>query len=453
MIELKKLSNGISVVLESMPYLRTAAFGVWIKVGSVNESKEQNGMAHVIEHLLFQGTKQHSAKELAEKIAEIGDDLNAFTSKEYTSFYGTTITENLPIMIELLSDMLFHSVFDEKEIRKEKKVILDEIDMYEDSPEDLVHELLQKEIWKNHSLGFIISGTKERVRSFKREDIISFWKKFYIPERIVISIAGNFEITKIIKLLEQYFGINNTFKEEGKKKAEKIAEKIRIEQKEKLHIEPYSKQFEDRKEKPPIYHRCFCTRNKEIEQIHFNLAFPSISSAQEERYLFSIANSIFGGSNHSRLFQKIREELGLAYSAYSYGSVYELAGLWHIDITVNPAQTELVFLTTKQLVKEFVKNGITEEELRTHKAQIKTELIMGNESAKARMSSNAKSLFLKNKIITLDENLDKIEKIKKEEIKEFIEQYLNWDICSLCLVGSKKETNFNHLKKCWEQLI
>lgn len=187
MAEVIQLSNGMQVVLEYLPYLRTASFGVWVRVGSVGEVKSNNGISHMIEHMLFKGTNTRSAKQIADLTSSIGDDINAYTSKEVTCFYGSTITEFLPTMIDLIADMLLESRFDEIDIRKEKRVICDEIDMYEDSPEDLVHELIQQKIFKDQSLGYIISGTKTVVRSFTREQLLAFMKLHYTADNMTIS--------------------------------------------------------------------------------------------------------------------------------------------------------------------------------------------------------------------------------------------------------------------------
>ena len=201
MIDIRKLSNGITVVLEPMDYLKTVAFGVWVNVGSRNENKKNNGIAHTIEHMVFKGTQKRSSREIADDMAKIGGNVNAYTTKECTSYYTTTLSEHLPAAIEIVSDMLLNSTFEEDALSKEKGVIIEEIDMYDDSPEDLVHEMLQQEIWKDHPLGYIISGTKENVMSFTKEQIIEFMDEHYVAENMLISIAGKFDVEETMIIL------------------------------------------------------------------------------------------------------------------------------------------------------------------------------------------------------------------------------------------------------------
>ena len=286
MNEIKKLSNGITVVLEPMNYLKTTSFGVWVKVGSCNETKENNGIAHVIEHMLFKGTKKRNSRQIADDMAKIGGNVNAYTTKECTSYYTTTLAEHLPAAIEIISDMINHSTFEEDALEKEKGVIIEEIDMYDDSPEDLVHEMLQQVIWEDHPLGFIISGTKENVLGMTREQIQEFMAEHYVAENMLISIAGKFDTDEVMQLLEEAFACvpNQTIKQQM------VA---------------------------PEYHHCIYTKEKDVEQVHLNIAFDSIPYDHEDKYVLSILNSILGGGLNSRLFMEIREELGLTYSIYS----------------------------------------------------------------------------------------------------------------------------------------
>lgn len=457
MAKLFQLDNGLRVILEPMPYLKTAAAGIWLRAGSCDETKETNGIAHMVEHMLFQGTENRSAKELAAESAAIGDDLNAYTSEEYTAYYGVTVSDCLPKLLELLADMLLHPKFAKEDIRKEKKVILEEIDMYKDSPEDLVHELLQKEIWKTHPLGFSVAGTKERVKHFQREDLIAFWSSYYIPERMVLSIAGAFEENVIFAQIEELFGAAGKQSQLKSARAEQKAalttKRLFEEKKEKLFLEPYVRQYPVLKEKLPIYRQCICTRNREFEQLHINLAVPAIAAGHRDSFAFSIINSVLGGSNNSRLFQTIREELGLAYSVYSYGSAFLQTGLWHIDITVNPSQGLTVLEKLAEVIKKLSNRGITKEELDAHRRQLRIETILGNEGAKARMSGQAKRVFVYGRVVPLEEWLAQLEDVTLETANEFAASYLKSERASLCLVGPAKEAGFLKLRKNFETLF
>lgn len=405
MINRKRLSNGITVVLETMPYLRSAAFGVWVKVGSSNENEKNNGISHIIEHMLFKGTKNRTAKQIADDMARIGGDINAYTSKECTSFYAVTLDEHLPIAIDILGDMLNNSLIDEKSLKKEKGVIIEEIDMYDDSPEDLVHEMLQMKVWDKHPLGYQISGKKETVRAITRQEIIDFMSQYYVSENIVISVAGNIREEEVLEHLEANFARIP----EGPRQPDCTV---------------------------PIYHPSIYTKEKDVEQLHLNIAFESIVSDAEEKYALTILNSVLGGSINSRLFQVIRENLGLTYTIYSYGSSYKKAGLLHIYGAMNPIQLEQVFTSSFEIIEDLKENGLTDDELSMSKEQIKTELIMGNESAKNRMNSNGKSILLRNYIVPLEETINKVNEVTGAEIKNFAKKYLVKENCSFSLVGN-----------------
>lgn len=421
MVKVNRLSNGITVVLEEMPYLRSASFGVWIKVGSSHEDKSNNGISHMIEHMLFKGTKRRNAKQIADEMARIGGNINAFTSKECTSFYATTLDKHLATAIDIISDMLTNSLISEVELEKEKGVILEEIDMYDDSPEDLVHEMLQKHIWKEHPLGYIISGSKKTVRSFSREQILDYLKKYYVASNIVISIAGSFKEEEIMNLLEETFG--------------------RIEKGES-----------SKHQMIPTYNRCIYTKNKDIEQIHLNIAYESITYDSEDKYALAIVNSVLGGSINSRLFQKIREDLGLTYSIYSYGSSYKEAGLFHIYAAMNPSQVETVTNKIFQVVEEFKKDGMLIDELLETKEQIETELIMSSESAKSRMNSNGKSIMNRGRITSLEETIKKVNATTIEDIQRYLNQYFITSDCSMSLVGNLEEINIKEIEDRWRMM-
>lgn len=410
MTNMNQLSNGITVITEVLPYLRSSSLGIWVRVGSANEDDSNNGIAHIIEHMLFKGTQSRNAKQIADEMAKIGGNVNAFTSKECTSYYATTLSEHLPIAIDIISDMLINSQIDEKALKKEKGVIIEEIDMYDDSPEDLVHEMLQQRVWKDHPLGYMISGTKKVVRKVTREQILDFMNSYYVGENMIISVAGNFNEAETIKLLEDKFQAIKANSD-------------------KLQKEPGK----------PEYNRVVCKRNKDIEQLHCNIAFNSISYLSEERYILSVLNSILGGSINSRLFQKIRENSGLTYSIYSYGSSYRETGLFHIYAAMNPAQTSTVVKKIFQIMNELKKKGVTEEELSMTKEQIKTELILGNESAKSIMNSNGKSMMNRGRIVTMEELIEGIEKVTQRSILDFANKYFDLKNASISLVGNLKE--------------
>jgi predicted Zn-dependent peptidase len=349
-------------------------------------------------------------------MAKIGGNVNAFTSKECTSYYATTLSEHLPIAIDIISDMMMHSLIDDKSLKKEKSVIIEEIDMYDDSPEDLVHEMLQQRVWSDHPLGYLISGTKKVVRKVSRQEILDFMDTYYVGENMIISIAGGFDTNEIFQLLEEKFSV---IKSKSTRPGLDAGQ--------------------------PLYHHVFCKRQKDIEQLHCNIAFDCISYLSEERYVLTVLNSILGGSINSRLFQKIRENSGLTYSIYSYGSSYRDTGLFQIYAAMNPTQTAVVFKKIFKIIEDIKKKGVTEDELQMTKEQIKTELILGNESAKSRMNSNGKSMINRGRIIPIEVMLEGIESVSLKSIREFANKYFDIPSCSISLVGNLKEIDINSL--------
>ena len=422
MIKKRQLSNGLTVVLEEMNHLRSVSIGVWVKVGSANENEENNGIAHVIEHMMFKGTKKRTANELADACTMIGGNMNAYTSKECTSYYVTTLDTHTENAVEILSDMLLNSLFDEEELEKEKSVIIDEIDMYEDSPDDLVHELLQKEVWKDHPLGYIISGTKENVTAMTREDLIMFLNSYYVADNMVISVAGNIKEEEIMPVLECYFG---GLRESGAREDVPV----------------------------PEYHSTFVVRDKDIEQVHMNLAFDGVGNLSEEKYAMSIANAIFGGNESSILFQQIREELGLAYSIYSYPSPYDLGGLFQIDATLNTNNVKKVLKLIIQAMEEFKQNGVTERMIMRAKEQIICELLLASESSRDRMSNNGKSVLSLGEVEPVSVTVDKIKAVTAEDIHAFAMKYFTTDQFSICFIGNTGSIELEEIKEYWESLV
>lgn len=416
-IEQYQLSNGLRVILEPISGIHSVAFGVWIQVGSVDETEQNNGIAHMIEHMVFKGTSHYSAKQIADRTAEIGGNLDAYTSKECTSFYGWVLKENLSKTICLLSDMLANSLFEKEDLENEKDIVKEEIDMYNDSAEDIVHEMLQKSIWRNHPLGYLISGEKEVVESFTSKELKKFQQEYYTAENMIISLAGNFDITEVKKELEAAFGV---FPSQGKKHNISV----------------------------PVFQPCLYIQNKDIEQLHLNIAYDSISSISEKRYAFSILNSILGGGANSRLFLKIREEMGIAYTIYSYGSSFLNTGLFHIYAGVNAGHLEAAIEAIKKEIEKLKKEGPTKEEMLWAKEQIKTDLIIQAESTKGHMSSNARDIIQFGKIIPLEETLYQINQVKKEDILECLEEYFKAEKMAAAFAGNLEQVPSG--LKTWE---
>ena len=401
----RQLKNGIRVIMEEMPSYRSVSIGVWIKAGSMFEDKKSNGMAHVIEHMLFKGTTKRTAADIANEMTAIGGNMDAFTCKDCTCYYAKTLDIYAKQALDILGDMICHSLFDEKELKKELGVILEEIDMYEDSPEDLVHEHLQMEVWKDHPLGYLISGEKSVVSGFDRKQLMEFFEKYYVGKNMVISVAGHFDAEEMMGWIEGYF---------SDIPAGEMADPGKV----------------------PEYVPVVWKKEKDIEQNHLCLAFDCCTNISEERYVMTVANNIFGGNMNSRLFMKVRDEMGMTYAIYSYGSSFEQAGLFQIYAAMQPSQTKPVLDAIFEEIEKVVKEGVTQKELDIAIQQIQAELILGYESSYNRMSGLGKSLLLREHAIPLEEELDRIAKVTVEDVRIFFEKYLKKDRCGMALVGS-----------------
>ena len=404
MIETIKLENGITIVMESMPYVRSISFGIFVKNGSINEIPKNNGISHFIEHMFFKGTKKRTAKKIAEEMDAIGGQLNAFTSKEYTCYYARVLDTHIDLAIDVLSDMLINSTFDETEIEKEANVILEEITMYEDSPEDIVFNELQKYVWKNSTLGYSILGIPQNIKNFKQKDFFDYIDKTYVGENIVISIVGNFEKNKILKKLTNIFS--------------------------KINKGTYNN-YDDLKQD---FNKSVVKTEKDIEQLHLCLAFEGIALNNKYRYAINILNSIFGGGMSSYLFQKIREQNGLAYSIYSHNYSFINNGIFNIYAGLNPTQLNKVIEMIIDEIKLLKLNKISEEQIKSTKEQIKSNYIMSLESTYNRMASIGKSQLLLNQIKTSNEIIDEIDKIKTQDIDNLIDELFDLNKISASIV-------------------
>lgn len=403
----RRLNNGIRIVMEAMPTYRSVSIGVWVRVGSMYENRANNGMAHVIEHMLFKGTSRRTAADIANEMTAIGGNMDAFTCKDCTCYYAKTLDIYAEQALDILGDMLCNSLFDEKELKKELGVILEEIDMYEDSPEDLVHEHLQMAVWENHPLGYLISGEKAIVSGFTREKIQEFFNQFYVGENIVISVAGHFDEEEMVDWISRYFDSIP----QGQRSDSGIA---------------------------PAFRPVIWKKEKDIEQNHISLAFDCCTLLSDERYVLTVANNLLGGNMNSRLFMKIRDELGLTYAIYSYGSSYEQAGLFQIYAAMQPSQTEQVMEAVFSEISRVIYEGITKRELDIAIQQIQAELILGYESSYNRMSGLGKSLLIRDRAIPLKEDLLRIRQVSSEDVRQFLEKYLQRDRCGIAIVGDTR---------------
>jgi len=403
------LDNGVRIVYERIPYVRSVSVGIWVKTGSRNENTDNNGISHFIEHMMFKGTKTRTAKQIAESFDNIGGQLNAFTGKECTCYYAKTLDSHIDIALEVLSDMFFNSKFDNRDIKIEKRVVLEEIGMYEDSPEELVHDILSDTVWGNSTIGYPILGTQKSLEAITRQKIVQYMKENYTPANVVISIAGNFDEDHIINSVRNYFGSWSSEKNEVNR-------------------------FDNAVFTPNIG-----IKVKDTEQVHMCIGFEGIEHGNDKLYTLLAINNIFGGGMSSRLFQKIREEKGLVYSIYSYPSSYENSGLYTIYAGMNPEQLTEVIKIIMDEINTIKSRYLSQEELDRSKEQLKGSYILGLESTSSRMNSIGKSELLLGRINTPEEVLKKIDNINMDNVIDVIDSVFTLDKIGFSAVGSIKD--------------
>lgn len=403
------LKNGLRVVTEKIEHLKSVSVGVMVQNGSRNESEELNGISHFIEHMFFKGTDKRTSKKIVEEIENVGGQINAFTSKEATCYYIKALNTHLDLSLDVLSDMILNSKFDPEEIEKEKGVVIEEINMGQDSPEDVLDDAHSKAVFGDNPLSYPILGTIEKVKSFTNEKIIKFINEKYTPNNSVISVCGNFEDKELENLIEKYFGSwkNNT------------------------DYEPY---YGD-----PIIQVDSAYVKKEIEQLHISLGLEGVPYGDDNNYALVVLNNIFGAGASSILFQKVREDLGLCYSIASYLQPFQGIGTLNIYAGLNKNYAEKALEVIDRELNEFSKNGITDEQLEINKEKIKANYILGLESTSSRMFANAKSYLFRNKIKTQEEVIKKIDKIDKNDIQYILDKCFKKGILNAAYVGQGVE--------------
>lgn len=377
-------TNGVRVVIEPIKTVRSVAIGIWVGVGSRYENVEQNGISHFLEHMFFKGTKTRNAKEIAETFDSIGGHVNAFTSKEYTCYYAKVLDTHKEMALDVLADMFFESTFLEEELEKEKNVVLEEIKMYEDTPDDIVHDYVSKASFGQHPLGYPILGTKETVQRFTRDDLFRFKDEMYAPESIVISVAGNVD-ESFIRNIESHFG-------------------------------SFSNHHSLEKAEKPLFLSETLTRKKTTEQAHLCLGFEGLPIGHVRLFDLVILNNIFGGSMSSRLFQEVREERGLAYSVFSYHSSFKDQGLLTIYGGTGSEQFDQLYNVILKEIESLKQKGVSSKEVQNSKEQLKGNVMLGLESTNSRMSRNGKNELLLKRHRSLDEIIEQVDAVTEESV-------------------------------------
>ncbi len=401
----KKFPNGLRLVINKIEGLYSVSCGIMVKTGSVNENADNNGISHFIEHCLFKGTKKRSAFEISDSIDRIGAQINAYTSKESTCYYTKSTFDHFAEALEVLSDIFFNSVFDPAELEKEKGVVIEEINMCDDSPEDTLFDLLAQSHYGKNGLGQTILGPIDNIKKFTRDDILKYMSDRYTPDNVVISIAGNVDLKMAEDLVSSLF-------------AEKFTNTKRIDA--PLLTE---------KGEGNLF------KYKDIEQAHIGISMPAFSLADERSDALTLANIVFGGGMSSRLFQKIREELGLCYSVYSYSSFYTNCGDIEIYAGVNNNSRDLSYSAILEELKRFREGGITEQEFIRVKEQVKSTFIMGQESTYSQMLLYARNLLYLDKEFDFEERIKEIEGVTFSMVNEVIREFFDERKISVATVG------------------
>jgi predicted Zn-dependent peptidase len=411
------LPNGLTIITEQMQHIRSVSIGIWVKTGSRHEDPEANGITHFLEHMVFKGTRNRSAEDIARQIDSIGGNMDAFTAKECICFNVKVLDEHMPLALEVLSDLVLNPVFDEKEIARERGVILEEIKMDEDNPDYLVHEIFTQSFWKDHPLGKPILGTKDTVRRFEQPLVFDYWSRRFYPGNLIVCAAGHVDHDRFMELVAQRFQslpeAHNGF-----------------------HEAP-----------PKVRSRIIMRNKKSLEQVQICLGVPSHSIAHEQRFASYILNTLLGGGMSSRLFQKVRERQGLSYAIYSELSPYRDTGCLSVYAGTSRENAPKLVRSVVNEFRDLKAQQVANDELRRAKDQLKGSLLLSLESSTARMSNLARQEMYFSHFIDFDEIIQRVEAVTADDLIALANNYFHGDSIALTVLG-----NLNGLKLTREQL-
>jgi predicted Zn-dependent peptidase len=412
------LPSGLRIVTEAIPGTRSASLGVWVGIGSRDETPNMSGASHFLEHLLFKGTHKRTALQISAEIEAVGGETNAFTTKEYTCYYARVLDADLPLAVDVLVDAVADSILEPSDVETERAVILEEIAMHEDEPGDEVHDIFTEAIFGDHPLGRLISGTEESITPMTRSQINGFYRRRYTPPQIVVAAAGNLEHATVVRLVRKALA--------GTPLDGPVAEPAapRAGSKRVRHQKPHT-----------------VVRNRDTEQAHVVLGGVGIGRRDERRFALGVLNNVLGGGMSSRLFQEIREKRGLAYSVYSYASQYADAGLFGVYAGCAPGKVEEVLDLARTELARVAADGLTAEEITRGKGMVKGSYVLGLEDSGSRMSRLAKSELLYGDLMSVDELLGRVDAVTKEEVDAIAAEILSQPM-SLAVVGPFDEASF-----------
>ncbi len=408
MVEKTTLGNGIQVITEEIPGVHSVSVGVWVQAGSRDEQPEENGISHFIEHMLFKGTNRRSPQQIAKEIDAVGGVLNAFTSKEFSSFYAKVLTEHLPVALDLLFDLFLNSRFSVEELEKERQVIVQEINMIEDTPDEYIHDLFSEAFWAGHPLSYPISGRLDTISRMNRRQLKEFFVRHYLNARPILVAAGNLKHEDFLRPVEKALA----------------------------KISPRPKK---RKMRPPRPHPNLLVKNKKLEQVHLLLGTQGLAAVHTQRYAVSILNTVLGGGMSSRLFQEVREKRGLAYSVYSFLSSFADSGMLGIYAGTGEKTMNRVLQIILREMHKLAEVQLKPQELRAAKEQLKGNLLLSLESTDSRMGRLAKNEIYFQRFIKTEEIIEGIEKVSAAEVCRLAQQFFRPRFLSLTALGPVTE--------------
>jgi predicted Zn-dependent peptidase len=399
------LDNGLRVLTETMPYLKSATIGIWTDIGSRNENTHNNGLSHFIEHMVFKGTRTRSALDIATSLESLGGSLNAFTGRENTCYYARVLDAHIPIAAEILCDLLSNSTFEQKHLRLEKKVVIEEIKDSLDTPSDHVHDLFARATWRKHPLGYSILGTATNIRGIKREELLSYFRKNYVTSNTIVAAAGKINHNKLVRQIESQLN---------------------------LHV---SRRKRDPKLAPPHNYAARKVYSRNINQAHIVVGWNIVPYNHKDRYPLLMLNNIIGGGMSSRMFQVIRENAGLAYSVFSYQDYYKDTGILGIYLGCEASRASRAVNLLVNEVEKIKAGDISDAEFSSTKLQISGNLMLGLESSTNRMNRLARNEIYLGRYITINETMRNIERVKKEDLVMVACKYLNPESASMVILG------------------
>lgn len=413
--------SGLRIVTEEIPNVRSAAFGIWVNVGSRDESSKVAGASHFLEHLLFKGTKTRTALDISSSIEAVGGEMNAFTSKEYTCFYARVIDSDLPLAIDVISDLITSSIARPEDVEAERKVVLEEISMRDDDPSDLVHDLFSETFYGDTPVGRPILGTVESINGLSRASIFNYYKKRYLPKDLVVAVAGNIKHQRVIDQVIQALSTDDFLTGVSDRASMRIA----------TPVKRVGKQV------GLVY--------RKTEQAHLFLGVDGVARNDERRFAMSVLSAALGGGMSSRLFQEIREKRGLAYSVYTYAQQFAGTGMLGCYAGCSPQKAKEVVSIIREIFDDVAVNGLTHEELIRAQGAVRGALVLSQEDTGSRMSRIGKSELVHGEVLSFDEILGAISAVTSSQIRELAGEFLTKSP-TLAVVGPfKKESTFEEV--------